>query len=239
MNDSLTYVGKDLEAMSFAVNYHRWILDEFRPFLGKRFVEVGAGIGDFSRLLLEERPESLSLVEPSAMMDRLQTEVGAIETETRVAFHRSIFANVRDEIVKGARPDSIFYVNVLEHIENDTIELQMVHESLEANGRCFIFVPAMRSLYGRFDRKIGHFRRYSKKELEEKCVSVGFRIRKSKYFDLVGIVPWWLKYRLFRSDALGRGSVSAYDTYMVPLTKRLESSVRPFVGKNVLIIGEK
>ena len=68
MSEKHGYAGKDLEAMSFAVNYHRWILSIFEPHLGKRVVEVGAGTGSFSELLLERRLESLSLVEPSTAM---------------------------------------------------------------------------------------------------------------------------------------------------------------------------
>jgi len=54
--------------MAFAVNYHRWILDRLAPFLGKRIIEVGAGVGSFSELLLETRPESLTSLEPSPNM---------------------------------------------------------------------------------------------------------------------------------------------------------------------------
>ena len=64
MSKKVVYVGKDLEAMSFAVNYHKWILEEFRPFLGKRLVEVGAGTGSFSEMLIGENPEDLALIEP-------------------------------------------------------------------------------------------------------------------------------------------------------------------------------
>ena len=64
MSETVTYVGKDLESMSFAENYHRWILEIFRPYLGRRIVEVGAGTGAMSELLLEGEIESLGLVEP-------------------------------------------------------------------------------------------------------------------------------------------------------------------------------
>ncbi len=49
MSNKVVYVGKDLEAMSFAVNYHKWILDEFAGLLGKNIIEVGAGTGSFYR----------------------------------------------------------------------------------------------------------------------------------------------------------------------------------------------
>ncbi|HNU06271.1 MAG TPA: class I SAM-dependent methyltransferase [Pyrinomonadaceae bacterium] len=238
MSDPVTYVGKDLEAMSFAVNYHKWILDEFRPYLGNRLVEVGAGTGNFTQLLVAEKPKMLTSVEPSEMFGYLKENVAAFSNGTKVNVHRAIFAQVREAIAE-TEPDSILYVNVLEHIEDDRHELEMIRETLVPGGRCFIFVPALMSLYGEFDRKIGHFRRYSKSEIEEKCRAAGFKILVSKYFDFAGIIPWWIKYKLLKSDSLERGAVDAYDKFAVPVTKALENFLPVPSGKNILLVGEK
>ncbi len=239
MTEKIAYVGKDLEAMSFAVNYHKWILDEFRPFLGKRVVEVGAGTGSFSELILQESIDSLSLVEPSEMFESLTANVAQIKNNTHVDFYKSIFSDVATEILDKQKPDSIIYVNVMEHIENDRLELDHIHRTLGKGGRCFIFVPALMSLYGEFDRKIGHFRRYTKPEVEEKCGSAGFKILKSKYFDLAGIVPWFVKYKLLKSDSLDSGAVTLYDKMAIPFVKGMEKFVNVPLGKNVLLIAEK
>jgi SAM-dependent methyltransferase len=235
MTEPTVYNGKDLEAMSFAVNYHEWILDEFRRFLGKRVVEVGAGTGSFSELLLREKPESLILVEPSEMFAALRANISAIETETAITFHRAIFAGIADRI----DADSIVYVNVLEHIEDDRGELEIIYRALKPGGRLFIFVPALRALFGEFDRRIGHFRRYRKKEIEEKCRAAGFRILKSKYFDLAGIFPWFVKYKLLGSDSLESGAVTFYDKFAVPIVQKFEKILPAPIGKNVLMIVEK
>jgi SAM-dependent methyltransferase len=235
---SVVYVGKDLEAMSFAVNYHRWILDEFRPFIGKRLVEVGAGTGNFTELLLGERPDELISVEPSDMFKYLEQNVGQLANGTKVGLHHAIFADVRGTIAES-RPDSILYVNVLEHIEDDRLELEMIRETLAPGGRCFVFVPALMSLYGEFDRKIGHFRRYSKPEIESKMSDAGFRIVRSKYFDFAGIVPWWIKYKLLGSDSLESGAVTMYDKVAVPLVRAFEQIVPVPTGKNILLVGER
>jgi SAM-dependent methyltransferase len=234
--NDVVYVGKDLEAMSFAVNYHKWILNEFRPFLGKKLVEVGAGTGSFSELLLDEKPEEISIIEPSEMFDFLEKNVSQIETKTKINLHRAIFADARKEI---ENPDSIIYVNVLEHIEDDEAELEMIYETLEKGGKCFIFVPALMSLYGEFDRKIGHFRRYTKKELEERCTAVGFNVLQSKYFDFTGILPWWVKYKLLKSDSLENGAVTLYDKIAVPVISKFETILPMPIGKNILLIAEK
>jgi SAM-dependent methyltransferase len=232
------YVGKDLEAMSFAANYHKWILEEFRSYLGKRIVEVGAGSGSFSRMILDERPESLTVIEPSGMFDLLRENLSSIATETLITYHNSLFETVRDQIATGA-PDSVLYVNVLEHIEDDSRELAMVHDVLVPGGRCFIFVPALQSLYGPFDEKIGHFRRYSKAGIDEKCRAAGFRMVKSKYFDMPGILPWFVKYKLLRSDSLEPGAVTLYDRVAVPIVRAAEKVIPVPIGKNILVVAEK
>ena len=240
MSEKYGYAGKDLEAMSFAVNYHRWILSTFEPFLGQRIVEVGAGTGSFSELLLERRLESLSLVEPStAMYRQLCERVEELKPSVPVKTYNDIFQQVATQIRTSQQPDSILYVNVLEHIEDDVAELGHVANTLEPHGRLFIFVPALQWLHGSYDRQINHFRRYSRSELEKKCVEAGFRVIASKYFDLLGVLPWLVKYRLFQSPNMEPGAVRFYDRRIVPIGKTLEARITPPVGKNILLVAER
>ena len=145
----VNYPGKDLEAMSFAVKYHRWLLDEFRPFIGKRIVEVGAGKGSFSEMLLDLKPDSLAVIEPSEMFSDLTNNLSANTNGSEVLFFNNIFENAVSDIVSKERPDTIIYVNVLEHIEDDRRELTLIHDCLAERGRCLIFVPAMPLQIGR------------------------------------------------------------------------------------------
>jgi SAM-dependent methyltransferase len=240
MSESMVYGGRDLEAMSFAVRYHQWILQIFRPYLGTRIVEVGAGIGSFSELILELRPESLSLVEPSKEMHlRLVERVRELNPVPQVFTFNSPFVEIAQQIRVTQRPDSIIYVNVLEHILDDEAELTAASEALIKGGRIFIFVPAMRWLYGGFDRAVGHFRRYTKGEVSEKCRRAGFIILSCRYLDLVGVVPWWLKYRLLNSNRLETPLVKMYDAYVVPVTKLIERFINPPIGKNIVLIAER
>ena len=64
----LNYFGRDLEAMSFARNYHEWIADEFAPYFGEEVAEVGAGSGDFTEFILERGGKRVSCFEPSKNM---------------------------------------------------------------------------------------------------------------------------------------------------------------------------
>lgn len=241
MNDAaVTYEGRDLEAMSFARNYHRWILRIFTPYLGQRLVEVGAGAGSFSELLLERPFDSLSLVEPSREMFGLLTRhIETFPNAARVKPYNAVFRQVAETIRAEQEPDSVIYINVLEHIADDEGELRAIREALAPQGRVFIFVPAMRWLYGSFDRLIQHQRRYTKDELERKCEAAGFRVRLSRYFDLAGVLPWWVKYCLLKSEAMEPGAVAFYDRLVVPLAKVAEGILPPPLGKNIILVAEK
>lgn len=240
MSDHATYAGRDLEVMAFAENYHRWILQVFKPFLGMRVVEVGAGTGSFSQLVLEHSITSLSLVEPSTRMHQILSQrITQSDAGMRIKTYNTLFVNVADQIKLRQQPDSIIYVNVMEHIEDDMAELRAVYQTLERDGRLFIFVPALQWLFGGFDRQIGHYRRYSRSELEKKCIRAGFKIVKSVYFDFAGIVPWGIKYRLLKSKTLEIRSVKFYDRFVVPAARAIESMIEPPIGKSVLLIAEK
>lgn len=240
MNNEVIYAGKDLEAMSFAENYHRWILDIFEPYLGRRVVEVGAGRGAFSKLILERSIESLSVVEPSSnMFPILQSWVENFKTEKRIDTYNAIFANVAEEIARKQQPDSIIYVNVLEHIRDDLAELEHVHRTLVDGGCVLIFSPACQWLYGSFDKLVGHHRRYTRSQLADTAKQAGFRVLTSGYLDFPGMFPWWVKYKVVRSQKMEAWAVRFYDTYVIPVLRIAESVIRPPVGRNLFLVAEK
>jgi hypothetical protein len=52
------YVAKDkdiLGAFSGAPNFNRWMADTIRPYIGKKVLEIGAGMGNLTRLLVAGR----------------------------------------------------------------------------------------------------------------------------------------------------------------------------------------
>ena len=130
------------------------------------------------------------------------------------------------------------YVNVLEHIENDYEELRCAADALVPGGHLCIFVPALRYLYSGFDASIGHYRRYHKPEMLRLLRAVGLEPTYARYFDVFGVIPWLVMYRV-----LGFGpaasQVRAYDKLVVPVMKRVERTLPPPVGKNVLAVARK
>lgn len=231
------YFGRDLEAMHFADRYHRWIFDLMRPRLGRRIIEVGAGQGSFSEMLLDVEPEALVLIEPSQMFERLVANPNLREFHRRIQFRNEIFPAVAAELKRDFRPDSIVYVNVLEHIEDDLAELECAANTLTESGRIFVFVPAIPLLQSRFDRRLGHFRRYTRGDLLQKMNTAGFEVEEIRWFDSLGVFPWLIKYRLLGSETMEAAAVAAYDRFVVPTLKKIETSIQIPIGKNLFAIG--
>ena len=240
-NGAFAYTGRELEAMSVASNYHAWILEIFKPYLGAHLVEVGAGIGSFSELILRQHVcKTLSLVEPSdSMYDQLRVHLRQLDSGVTLDLYHATFVEAADLIKSEQVPDSIIYVNVLEHIADDEGELEAVRRTLSESGRVFIFVPALKWLFSTFDERVGHVRRYSKSELEQKLHRAGFKILSSSYFDFPGIAPWWINYRLMKSVTMDPGAIRFYDRFIIPAVRRIESLITMPIGKNVIAIAEK
>jgi SAM-dependent methyltransferase len=222
------YFGSDLEAMSNAERYHAWIVDEFRPYLGRRSAEVGAGIGNVSTHLLAAGVSELHSFEPDPRM-YAQLE-RRFQHDARVRAVRAFFRDAAD-----GRYDSIAYVNVLEHIADDHDELRGIRPLLADDGHLLIFVPALPWLYSRFDRLIGHYRRYRLPDLQQQLTAAGYSVVRAHYVDAFGILPWLLVMKLL-GRTLQPGGVGLYDRLVVPLLRRIEQRIRPPLGKNILVI---
>jgi len=231
---AVVYEGKDLEAMAFAQNYHRWIADFFAPYLGKKVGEVGAGSGNFSSFLLESPVESLLAVEPSAQMFPLLAE--KFKHEPRVVARQALFRDVCGAY--AGQLDSLVYVNVLEHIEDDARELACAYEALKEGGYLLIFVPALPALYSEFDASVGHFRHYRKRALVRLVGSAGFSVTKVRYFDMAGILPWFVAMRLMRGG-LNPRNTGLYDRFAVPVVRAFESVIPVPLGKNIILVARK
>ncbi len=218
--------------MSFAVNYHRWILDCFAPYLRGNVAEVGAGIGSVSSLLLERPHDSFIAFEPSRnMFPYLGQSLEGVPNA------RAINDFFNPALVPQGL-DSIVYINVLEHIEDDAAEIKRAYASLRPQGHLLVFVPAMPFLYSKFDRDIGHYRRYTKAGLNNLVNVAGFDIEKLHYFDVAGILPWYVSFVLMKGSPRS-AQVALYDRWVVPIMRRLETLLSPPIGKNLLLVARK
>jgi FkbM family methyltransferase len=162
----LEYEGCDLEAMSQAPKYYKWLISVIKPYFGDTIVEIGAGSGSFSKQLLAAKPKKAIFVEPTKNMFRLLKQNVAHDKskDTVVKTYNAYLGDITKEL-KAEKPDTFVYINVFEHIKDDVKELKCIKDLLPSGGHAIIFVPAHQALFSKFDESIGHFRRYSKQSV--------------------------------------------------------------------------
>lgn len=231
--EAFAYSGTELDAMAEAVNYCRWIHRYFAPYLGKRVVEIGAGTGTFSELLLDsEGTQELALFEAAHNLFPLLRERFA---DRNVRLHCGPFDLSR---LPGLA-DSVVLVNVLEHISDDGELLSQIYQSLRPGGSLLLFVPALEWNYGSLDKAFEHHRRYSKKGLTREIQSVGFRIKRVRYMNMMGIASWFFAGKVLRQTTLKPAQVRWYDRWIIPWSFSLEQMCEPPLGQSLLAVAIK
>lgn len=227
-----------LETLSESVRYYQWIYGLMRPYLGARVVELGAGIGNLTTLLLSDK-----------------RAVVAIDTDERlIARHRQRVSEPKRLLTEcvplqqlAQRPsfhgqfDSVVSANVLEHVpdgEHGEI-LSSSFDVLRPGGYSVHWVPAFESIYGSLDRLFLHHRRYRKRQLCSLFQKAGFEIVSCEYWNLVGFFSWWVTGRVFSATKISPSMAEAFDRYVVPIASRLEPALwRPF-GQSLLIVARR
>ncbi len=228
------YSGTELSAFQNANNYYRWILHWFVPYLGKRVVEVGAGVGTFSNYLLNGAEVSdLTLVEPADNLFPVLQQ--RLSRDARV----KLVHGYLEDLDSSLSADSVVLVNVLEHIADSHAFLQAVHRILTPGGTLLVLVPALSWLYGSLDTAFSHVRRYSKPVLADELEKAGFRIERLRYFNLFGVATWFLAGKVFRWRALRTAYIRFYDRWVVAGWSRLERHWEPPIGQNLIAIARK
>ena len=228
------YPGTELDALAEAGNYYAAILRSFEGHLGRRVVEVGAGLGTVAEALLRVAdPDELTLIEPADNnVPRLRARF-ADEPRVRVVH------GYLEAVVPGLVTDSVVAVNVLEHVEDDVALLRAARAALAPTGKVLLFVPALMPLYGSLDRAFGHVRRYTKGSLEAALRGAGLRPIRIRYFNLPGVATWFLAGRVLRRTTLWPADVRRYDRWVVPWMTRLERRWEPPVGQSLVAVAER
>jgi 2-polyprenyl-3-methyl-5-hydroxy-6-metoxy-1,4-benzoquinol methylase len=228
---------QDLERLGTAKRFFDWVLDVFDPYLQGRILEVGAGLGTITRKLVDRYPGlSIVALEPAGNVFADLASYAALTP--RVTASRQTLAEY--EPGPGEAFDAVVYINVLEHIADDTQELQLAAKRLRPGGALLMFGPALEWLYSELDYRAGHYRRYSLRRLRALATSAGFEVVSARYFDVLGVAPYFVVYRWLRHDDISGSTLWGYDRVVVPLSQLLQRVLpHPPVGKNVILIAVK
>lgn len=218
----------NLEVMAEAENYNHYLVSLVTCDTpsGSKLVDFGAGDGTLATLFAN-LGFSVTCVEPDAVLSK---KLG----DKRFTTYNSI-----SQLGQSAL-DYVYSFNVLEHIEDDCAACCEIFSALRPGGRLMIYVPAFQLLYSSMDRKVGHYRRYTRQSLAQCLKAAGFTVERTFYVDSLGFLAS-LAFRAFGNESgeISRSTIIRYDRLLFPLSRALDHLTRTAFGKNVIAYATK
>ena len=149
----------------------------------------------------------------------------------------------REELVSAY--DMVTLFDVLEHVEDGRALLCACRDHLRRGGLFCINVPALKWLYGHYDRVAGHLVRYTRSSLNAELTPLGLRVMGLRYWGfslvpLVGLRQLLLAGRPDERETIRRGFAPPGRLFnrLMRAVMRVETVVvrNPWMGTSVLAI---
>lgn len=228
------YIGGELELFQHAVNWKKYFSSFFQPHVRGAVAEVGAGMGANAPYLINPSVTSYLCIEPdqdlaAAVVDKIASKKLPAVCSVKQGFLEN---NLQNEF------DTILYIDVLEHIEDDASEVRIAANALKPGGCLCILVPANPKDYTAFDKAIGHFRRYNKSSLTD-IVKPPLQIEWCHYLDLFGSLASKTNKFFLKQSQPSKGQVLTWDKFIVPASKLFDKPTGYRHGKSLLLVARK
>lgn len=213
-----------LETMSDLINYNKFVENMIFKFIDKSpILDFGSGYGFFCNSLIDSGYECHGF-EIDSDAARLSRDKGI-----------KIFTGFSE--IKFKYP-IITSLNVLEHIDDDVKVLKELYELNKSEGLLILYLPASMKAWSQMDIDVGHFRRYSKKEINSKLENIGYDIIYSSYKDFMG----WLILIIFKvlriKPTFNKNLLIVYDRLFFPILNKLDFIGNWLIGKNILVVAK-
>lgn len=232
MSTNYKYSGNELDIFAVATNYKQYLFSYLLVYTKWEILEVWAGIGSNIKYLLNKYVNTYTCTEP----DKVLFEQIPIKIKNMPIIKYNSFLYSLDSMT-DKHYDTIFYIDVLEHICDDVEELSLAVEKLNKGGRIIVVAPAHNFLFSNFDEAVGHFRRYNKSMLSKIKIQ-NICIKKIFYVDSIGFfLSLANKFLSQREPTLKQ--IVFYDHIIVPCSKIFDRLLRNKFGKTVVCIFKK
>ena len=233
-------VGKEtLEAIGAANKFNRWMYDSIKPYSKEMVLEIGSGIGNISRQFLKDNFNLMLSDHNPLYCEHLKVHfadypnfMGIRQMDLVDPEFDEKFADLFEKF------DTVFALNVIEHIENDLLALANCRKLLKKDGHLIILVPSYQQLYNTFDIELGHYRRYNVAAMSKLFKTNHFDLVHTQYFNFIGILGWYFNGNILRKSQLPAGQMKIYDT-LVPVFKIFDKLFQNKIGLSTIVVGKK
>jgi SAM-dependent methyltransferase len=228
-----------LQVLTKAGRFNEWMYHTILPFLQAEILEIGSGLGNISKYAIRDKLTiTLSDINPEYQQFLKEKFLHSpnVRNVLSIDLQQQDFFNSYKDLKE--RYDTIFLLNVIEHLKNDAAAIENCHFMLKKGGNLVILAPAYPSLYCRFDKELGHYKRYIRKSLIAAFPKPLFSISHSQYFNFVGIAGWFLFGKVLRKKRIGSDEMSIYEK-LVPFFKIIDKLTLKRAGLSVIVTGRK
>lgn len=228
-----------LTVVSEADQFNLWMFNTIRPFCTGKILEIGSGIGNISSFFINDNQE-ISLSELRQNYIHILQEKFSSRPNVNNIFQMDIIDPGFDNKFQKhfGTYDSIYALNIIEHIENDLQGIANCIKLLKPGGHLVILVPAYQYLHNTFDEGLMHYRRYTKQSLKHIMVKNDLDVIHQQYFNLVGILGWWINGTLLRKKIIPSGQMKLYNS-LVPMFKFIDRITCNTMGLSLISVGKK
>ena len=227
-----------LRIISHARAFNRWMYQAIRPQLQGRILEIGSGIGNISDFVVKDGyPVSLSDYDEAyvAILSEKYKRSPNVQAVFRIDLEDPHFLSAH---ALAQQYDTIFLLNVIEHIRDHQAAIRNCAHMLKPQGRLIVLAPAYPTLFSRLDKELGHHRRYTRKSMTHLLRGEGLSIVQQQYFNLLGLAGWF-----FWGKVAGRKQLTApgFNLFnvLVPLARLLDKLAGKRAGLSVIVTGAK
>ncbi|WP_018344405.1 class I SAM-dependent methyltransferase [Cytophaga aurantiaca] len=227
-----------LTVLASANKLNMWFYDTIKPFCTGKILEIGSGIGNISHFFIQNKND-ITLSDLRA--NYLESLTNRFPDFQKTNFHSLDLVDVDFDTKhkdKFNSFDTIFALNVVEHIFDDQQAIKNCYKLLKKGGRLIILVPAYQSLYNRFDKELQHYRRYNQTTLNTLFINAEFKLEHNQYFNAMGIMGWFISGRILNNKLLPEGQIKFYNTF-VPFFKIIDKILFKKIGLSVMAVGKK
>jgi cyclopropane fatty-acyl-phospholipid synthase-like methyltransferase len=233
MSEPFKYPGDELVLFQYATNWKKYFSKQIMPFIKGNVLEVGAGIGSTTQLLNDGSSNQWLMLEPDEkMFEMLGKRIESKEFPANCQLQKGTIDQITSTF------DTIIYIDVLEHIENDAEEMKKAAALLNAGGHIIVLSPAFNFLFSPFDKAIGHYRRYNRK-MFRKISPDGLQLISNRYYDTVGYFAALMNKLFLRQKYPTLKQVKFWDKWMVPVSRIKDKLLFHSFGKSIIAVWQK
>jgi len=233
-------VGEEtLEAIGRADRFNHWMYQTIKPWCKGNVLEIGSGAGNISQFFIQDGFQITLTDIRERYCIKLRTKFGENQNLAGVEKVNLIhpeFENTYSHLINCF--DTVFALNVVEHIENDSQAIANSKKLLKPGGHLIVLVPSYEFLYNGFDKGLGHYRRYNTETLSELFLEHDLSILKKQHFNFAGMFGWYFTGSIFKKKIIPIGQMKIYNA-LVPVFKLIDKLVFQTVGLSTIVIGEK